>query len=175
MSTMTMTAPFFCIDVDEEQQDVQNSSIALSDFAYTKTNTANIINKYQTKLIDIICELLKNGESYEHSSVNNKLLGEFMEKYYYTKRKIYYNNTTFEFNIDFFYEIYKDISEDLYIAQNEFFDIYGYGDTLFEAEQDLYNTLYELWEIYAEEDDNNLDNKAKAIKEKLITYIRKLD
>ena len=57
MSTMTMTAPFFCIDVDEEQQDVQNSSIALSDFAYTKTNTANIINKYQTKLIDIICEL----------------------------------------------------------------------------------------------------------------------
>ena len=169
MSTMTMNKPFFCVDNNEKRN---NYSMNLSKTEYTKTDTANILKNDEERIIRLFYKILTN---YQESSINARFLGEYIEKIYYTKKKICYNNITFEFNIDFIYEIYKDISENLYIAQNEFFNICGYGDTAKEAEQDLYNTLYELWQVYAEENDDNLDNKAKKIKKKLITSVRKLN
>lgn len=166
---MTMNKPFFCVDNNEKRN---NYSMNLSKTEYTKTDTANILKNDEERIIRLFYKILTN---YQESSINARFLGEDMEKIYYIKKKICYNNITFEFNIDFIYEIYKDISENLYIAQNEFFNICGYGDTAKEAEQDLYNTLYELWQVYAEENNDNLDDKAKKIKKKLITSVRKLN
>lgn len=175
MSTMTMTRPFFAIGIDNDEKSSQNYSIDLPNSAYTTINTANNLKMYKDTVKDLLYKLLNDMLKNAHSSINTQTLGESMDKTYYTKNKIFYNDTTFVFNIEFIYEVYKDVSENLYIAQNEFFDICGYGDTINEAEQDLYNTLYELWEIYAEENDDNLDSKAKQIKEKLITNVRKLN
>lgn len=175
MSTATINAPFICIDTNNIQRPSQNYSIILPSSSYTTSDTTNIIDKYEETIMDLLYKILRNKETYKHSSINTEYIGENMQKYYYTKRSVSYNNITFEFQIDFIYEIYKDLSENLFIAQNEFFNICGYGDTINEAEQDLYNTLYELWKIYAEESDDKLDKKAKEIKQKLLTNIRKLN
>lgn len=169
--TVTDSIPFFYLDFDCCEEN-QNNSISPIHSEYTTIGT--IVNQKCDVIIDLIRNFLINKFLTGKNSINNEGDTESMEKNYYTKKQIEYKNTVFEFKNDFMYYIYKDNSDDIYIAMNDFFDIVGYGDSLGEAEEDLYNTIYELWEIYVDEKDENLDNNAIILKKKLMDNIRKI-
>lgn len=121
--------------------------------------------------------LYNNYSNFNNSTIQegidtNILLGAFMSKYYINKKEIKIFNHLYKFTSDFMYSIIRD--EDGFIAENEYFNIFGYGDTVEEAEKGLYEYVNDLWECYAEEDDKNLDESAIKLKEKLLENIRKI-
>ena len=113
-----------------------------------------------------------NGTFIQKGTDTNILLGDFMSKYYINKNEIKIFNHLYKFTSDFMYSIVRN--EDGFIAENEYFNIFGYGDTVEEAEKELYEYVNDLWECYAEEDDKNLDESAIKLKEKLLENIRKI-
>ena len=94
-------------------------------------------------------------------------IGDNMQqkKYWKEIEKLQCENHVYEFKKNFIYVIY--LCNGIFVAENEYFDIYGYGDTIQEAEQDMARTLENLWNIYVLEEDTNLDDGAKELKQKL--------
>jgi hypothetical protein len=88
------------------------------------------------------------------------------------KMKIKTNNSVYQFTTKLVYTIIKE--EGTYVAKNDFFDIIGYGNSINEAEEDLFSSIDNIWNIYAIEKDENLDTNAKEYKRKILKYIEKL-
>ncbi|MFR3156033.1 MAG: hypothetical protein ACLTON_03665 [Christensenellales bacterium] len=132
----------------------------------TKINDSNII-------IDILNKILQNKDEYKTSSMNNNSIGENMKKtYYYTKQRIEILDSIYEFKCDFIYTIKLD--GNVYIAENDLFNIFGYGETMAEAENQLYESVDDLWNVYVEESDENLDDGAINLKKEIVNKIRKI-
>ncbi len=139
-------------------------------FIENTTNTTNLDNSKIT--IDIL-NILGKKYTYDIGSMNTNSIGEDMQKiYYYTKERIEFIEKIYEFNSKFIYSIKKE--DDVYVAENEFFGIFGYGDTIAEAEKELYQSVDDLWAVYVEEKDENLDEGALVLKKKIIDNIRKI-
>ena len=139
-------------------------------------NTTNITTKIRDTYLYIISEMekeLANSKVYPTSSMNNNTIGENMNDiYYYSKRQIEVNNNKYLFENEFIYLI--KFEDDMYIAENSLFNIFGYGNTITEAENDLYENIDDLWDVYVEADDNNLDDGALLLKKNLMENIRKI-
>lgn len=100
-------------------------------------------------------------------NTNTTCIGEVMQQRKYCKEinEIKYENHIYKFNTNFIYVIY--LCDGIFVAENEYFNIFGYGDTIKEAENDMASTLEDLWNIYVLENDYNLDDGAKELKQKL--------
>ena len=139
---------------------------------YTNYNNSAYLNSLLNILYNNIIIIIINDSTIQKGTDTNILLGDFMSKYYINKNEIKIFNHLYKFTSDFMYSIIRD--EDGFIAENEYFNIFGYGDTVEEAEKELYEYVNDLWECYAEEDDKNLDESAIKLKEKLLGNIRKI-
>ena len=170
MITMTMPPQTYeSIVLDSSYYD-NNMSIE-SLFIGNITNTTKINDS--KVIIDILNKMLQKKEEYKTSSMNNNAIGENMKKtYYYTKHKIEIFDSVYEFKYDFIYTI--KFEEDVYIAESNLFNMFGYGDTIAEAENQLYELIDNLWIVYVEENDENLDSGALELKKEIIDNIRKI-
>ena len=129
--------------------------------------------KYNDIIIDVINKWITNLDRMETrtTSLNDKL-GEFMNlPYFVTKKNISTNGNIYEFLTDFIYVV--KCENNMYIAENEFFNIFGYGETIEEAENELFSCIEDLWNVYVEEENENLDGNAIILKDKIINSIRK--
>lgn len=170
MITMTMPPQTYeSIVLDFGYYD-NNMSIE-SSFIGNTTNTTKINDS--NFIIDILNKILQKKEEYKTSSMNNNSIGENMKKtYYYTKQKIEIFDSVYEFKCDFIYTIkYED---NVYIAENNLFNIFGYGETIAEAENQLYESIDDLWAVYVEENDENLNDGALELKKQIMDNIRKI-
>ena len=137
----------------------------------------DIIPEYNNYCISNCTDLLYNLYNKKVKSRNsetntNILYGIDMTKFYKTKNIIKISNHLYKFIDPFIYSIQKKEGE--VITRNEYFNIFGYGETLEEAEEDLFEYVNELWESYVEEDDENLDDSAIKLKNNLLRTIRKI-
>lgn len=170
MITMTMppqTYESIVLDLDyyNKNMSIENSFIENTTNT-TKLNDSNFI-------IDILNKILQKKEEYKTGSMNNNSIGENMKKtYYYTKQKIEISDSVYEFKCDFIYTI--KLEDNVYIAENDLFNIFGYGETMAEAEKQLYESVDDLWDVYVEENDENLDEGALELKKKIMSKIRKI-
>lgn len=170
MVTMTMPPQTYeSVVLDYSYYD-SNMSIENS-FIGNITNTTKINDN--NFIIDILNKLLQKKEEYETSSMNNNAIGENMKKtYYYNKHRIEIFDNVYEFKCDLIYTVkYED---DVYIAENNLFNIFGYGETIAEAENQLYESINDLWDIYVEENDENLNDGALELKKQIMSNIRKI-
>ena len=108
----------------------------------------------------------------QYSTNINVFSGVAMSKYYKNKNEIKILDHLYKFESNFIYSITKE--DDCIIAENEYFNIFGYGDTIEKAENELFEYINDLWESYVEDSDENLDKSAIELKEKLISNIRKI-
>lgn len=118
--------------------------------------------------------ILENREIFnlKNSSIDNTI-GDVMDtSYYITKNQIDILGHLYEFESGFIYSVREE--DNMYIVENEFFNIFGYGETKEEAENELYIYINDLWEGYAEETEENLDNSGLILKNKLLNNIRKI-
>ena len=101
-----------------------------------------------------------------------------MNKYYEFRntlsalQKIEISDSVYEFKCDFIYTI--KLEDNVYIAENDLFNIFGYGETMAEAEKQLYKSIDDLWVIYVEENDENLDKGALELKKEIMNKIRRI-
>ena len=132
------------------------------------------VSKYKNNIRDILYSYYNNFcKSTMPNDTNISILsGVTMSKYYKVKSEIKVLEHLFKFKSSFIYSITKE--KEGFIAENEYFNIFGYGDTAEEAEKELYEYIDDLWECYVEEDDENLDESAIKLKEKLLENIRKI-
>jgi hypothetical protein len=158
-NTVSLQRPVdYYLDITERDNILKNYSIEFPKSSYT---TRGVNSDLQSVL-----ERLYNNVS-NTDSTNTTCIGESMQQIKYCKelKKIEYNNHIYEFNENFIYVIY--LCDGIFVAENEYFNVYGYGDTVKDAEEDMACTLEDLWNIYVLEDDNNLDDGAKELKLKL--------
>lgn len=136
--------------------------------------TMDSVSKYKNNIRDILYSYYNNFcKSTMPNDTNISILsGVTMSKYYKVKSEIKVLEHLFKFKSSFIYSITKE--KEGFIAENEYFNIFGYGDTAEEAEKELYEYIDDLWECYVEEDDENLDESAIKLKEKLLENIRKI-
>ncbi len=136
--------------------------------------TIGSVSEYKNNIKDILYSLYSNikKSTILYSTDINILSGVAMSRYYKTKNEIEILGHLYKFESNFIYSITKE--DEGIIAENEYFNIFGYGDTAEEAEQELYEYINDLWECYVEEDDENLDESAISLKEKLLKNIRKI-
>lgn len=176
-TTMTMS-PKLCNKIiwdsefDEDNMSIEKVFIE---------NTTEVQSKLLRNKLNILIEFFREKYEYKWSNmnnmsidedVNNMSINDDMNKAYYTKKRIEINDNIYEFETFFMYLIrYED---NMFIAENEYFEILGYGNTISEAEKELYENIEDLWTIYAMESDENLDNGAIELKNKLLKSIRKM-
>lgn len=137
-----------------------------------------LIPEYNTQYVNCYTSLL---QLYNKKNKNIKLysinidefnLGVSMSKYYKNKNIIKILKHLYKCEKPFIYSIKK--CENGVIAENEYLNIYGYGENAAEAEQELFKYVNDLWENYVEEDDKNLDKSAIVLKEKIKDSMRKI-
>lgn len=138
--------------------------------------TIDSVSEYKNNIKDILFSLYTNfyrsATLYDTNLNINVLSGVNMSKYYKVKSEIRILDHLYVFKSNFIYSITKE--DEGFIAENEYFNIFGYGETAEEAEKELYEYINDLWECYAEEDDENLDESAIILKGKLLESIRKI-
>ena len=139
--------------------------------------TMDSVSGYKSNIKDILYSYYSNYSNFYKSIMLNNtninmLSGVIMSKYYKAKSEIEILEHLYKFKSNFIYSITKE--EEGFIAENEYFNIFGYGDTAEEAEKELYEYINDLWECYVEEDDENLDESAIKLKENLLENIRKI-
>ena len=137
---------------------------------YTSCSVSDFKNDIKNIIYGLYNDIQKNIVQY--STDINIFSGVAMSKYYKNKNEIKVLDHLYKFEYNFIYSITKE--EDCIVAENEYFNIFGYGDTVEEAENDLFEYINNLWESYVDEDDENLDESAIALKEKLLSNIRKI-
>lgn len=158
-NTISLQRPVeYYYDITQKEKSIINNfCIELPKNTYTTIG----INNY-----DLQDTLKRINQLFHNKNTNTTSIGEIVQQKYIKKLdKIQYNNHTYEFNFNFIYMIY--LCDGIFVAENEYFNLIGYGDTIKEAEEDMYSTLEDLWNIYVLEDDKNLDNGAKQLKQKL--------
>lgn len=136
--------------------------------------TSYSVNDYKDNVKDVLYNLYSNvfKNIRPYSTDINILSGIAMSKYYKRISEVKVQDHLYKFESNFIYSITKE--EECIVAENEFFNIFGYGDTIEEAEKELYSYINDLWECYVEDNDENLDESAIILKEKLLTNIRKV-
>ena len=139
--------------------------------------TMDSVSGYKSNIKDILYSYYSNYSNFYKSIMLNNtninmLSGVIMSKYYKAKSEIEILEHLYKFKSNFIYSITKE--EEGFIAENEYFNIFGYGDTAEEAEKELYEYINDLWECYVEENDENLDESAIKLKENLLENIRKI-
>ena len=164
--TQSNTPPIYY----EEQQKAEIRSINEIFPEYTSYG----VSEYKNNIKDIIYSLYSNisKKTMPYSTNINMLSGVVMSKYYKRKNEIHVLDHLYKFDFNFIYSITRE--DNCIIAENEFFNIFGYGDSVEEAEQELYEYINDLWECYVEENDENLDDSAIELKHKLMNNIRKV-
>lgn len=159
-TTISLQRPVdYYLDITErENRILKNYSIELPEDTYTTIGEK--CNDLQS-----ILERINRDSNIENA--NTTCIGDVMQQIKYCKEvnKIQYENHIYKFDVKFIYVIY--LCDGIFVAENEYFNIFGYGDTMKEAENDMASTLEDLWNVYVLEDDNNLDDGAKELKQKL--------
>lgn len=136
------------------------------------TNSASkVIN---SSIINLLNNWFSNKKEKDIKTASiSDFSGEMMFKPYYVKKQqVNINSNSYEFVSEFIYII--KLEDDMYIAENEFFEIFGYGETVEQAEQELFLCIEDLWNVYVEELDDNLDESALILKDKLLKNVRKM-
>lgn len=130
--------------------------------------------RLDSNLINLIDSwLLNKKQLYINTASTSDFPGETMFKpYYIKKQQIDINSNSYEFVSEFIYLI--KLEDGMYIAENEFFEIFGYGETVEQAEEELFLCIDDLWNVYVEELDQNLDKSALLLKNKLLENVRKM-
>lgn len=154
----------------EEEQKAEIRSINEVFPEYTMYSVSYYKNTFKDMLYNLYNYNQK--DEIDNCTDTNILSGVDMSKYYKKITEIEILGHLYEFESNFIYSITEE--DGSIIAENEYFNVFGYGDTIDEAEKELYEYINYLWEFYAEEDDENLDDSAIALKHKLIENIRKI-
>lgn len=81
------------------------------------------------------------------------------------------NNREFKLLNPLIVSIKKD---EYFVASNVLFNISGYGETESEAIEELKDILFNIWEVYALEDDENLDSNAILLKNLLLNNLQEV-
>lgn len=162
----TSTPPIYY----EKEEKVEIRSINELYPEYTNCSVRDFKNNLRDVIYRFYNDIQKNIIQY--STDINVFSGVAMPKYYKNKNEIKILDHLYKFEYNFIYSITKE--DDCIIAENEYFNIFGYGDTIEEAENELFEYINYLWESYVEDSDENLDQSAIELKEKLISNIRKI-
>lgn len=154
----------------EEEEKIDIRSISEIFPEYTSCN----IGDFKNSLIDVIFNIYSrdNKNTVQYGTNFSFFSGIAMPKYYKSISEVKISDYLYKFEFNFIYSITKE--EECIIAENEFFNIFGYGQTIEEAENELFEYINVLWEAYVEENDENLDQSAIVLKKKILKSIRKL-
>ena len=154
--------------------EVKNAEIRSIDEVFPEYTSCSTSNKFNDNVKDIIYELINNVsiDKLPYSTNTDWVSGVAMQKYYKGIREVKLPDHLYKFDTVFIYSIKKE--DECIIAENEFFNIFGYGNTVEDAEKELFEYINDLWECYVEENDENLDESAILLKQKLLNSIRKV-
>ena len=94
------------------------------------------------------------------------------ETYPYKPNTIAFENTVYILNKRLDCQV--EFEDDMYVIQNSEFDITVWGETREEAEYSVGFTFHSLYQNFALENDNKLSEKAKLLKNNLLTTVKKV-
>ena len=129
-------------------------------------------------------EQFKNEELAKVNEQNNKRLDSLKEDlellivelehetYPYRPSNIAFENTVYILNKRLDCQV--EFEDDMYVIQNSEFDITVWGETREEAEYSVGFTFHSLYQNFALENDNKLSEKAKLLKNNLLTTVKKV-
>jgi hypothetical protein len=94
------------------------------------------------------------------------------ETYPYKPSTIAFENTVYILNNRLDFQV--DFEDDVYVIQNQEFDITGWGETREEAEYSVAFTFHSLYQNFALEKDEKLSKEAILLKNNLLNLVKKV-
>lgn len=128
------------------------------------------IEKYPFSTSEV--EIKKNEVTKKNITPINFLEELEYETYPYKPSSIIFENTAYNLNKRIDCKV--DFEDEMYIIQNQEFDITVWGNTREDAETSFAFTFHSLYQNFAIEDDTKLSVGAKTLKQKLLKTVKKV-
>jgi hypothetical protein len=151
-------------------------SKGLYDYYVTKVEKKTPPNESEYKTVQLYAQIRKDEDGFNLAKKNIKqvyYLEELEhETYPYKPNSIVFENTAYSLNKKVDCQV--DFEDNMYVIQNNEFDITVWGNTREEAEYSFSFTFHSLYQNYAVENDAKLSSDAKKLKENLLKIVKKV-
>jgi hypothetical protein len=151
-------------------------SKGLYHFYVPKLEKKAVPSSSEYKTVQFYAQVRKGEDGYNLVKKNIKQVYFFEEleheTYPFKPSSIVFENTAYDLHKRI--ECQVDFEDDMYMIQNQDFDITVWGQSRAEAEFSFAFTFHSLYQNFALEDDNKLSTNAKKLKQKLLEIVKKV-
>jgi hypothetical protein len=148
----------------------------LYDFYVPKLEKKVVAPSSEYKTVQFYAQVRKGEDGYNLAKKNIKQVYFFEEleheTYPFKPSSIVFENTAYDLHKRI--ECQVDFEDDMYVIQNQDFDITVWGQSREDAEFSFAFTFHSLYQKFAIEDDNKLSNDAKKLKQNLLQIVKKV-